>query len=57
MKVTDTKTKKTETVLETTSSSYLVTQTKLTKKGINCTQWFFEEDFNKRFKKIDNETN
>lgn len=50
MEVIDTVTGKKEVVLETTSNSFLVTQTKLTDKGINCTQWFSDKDFTKRFK-------
>jgi hypothetical protein len=49
MKVKDNKTGKDEVVLETTSNSYLVTQTKLTDKGINCSNWFTEAEFKKRF--------
>ena len=65
MKVLDTETKKIETVLNwdktliakqnnVKSVSYLVTQTKLTKDGINCTQYFEESFFNKRFKVQEN---
>lgn len=43
------RTGKTELLIETTVSSFNVTQTKTTNKGIDCTQWFTEEDFNKWF--------
>jgi hypothetical protein len=52
MKVKDKITGKIETVIQTTSNSYLVTQTKLTNKGINCDQWFEEKEFKKRFEEI-----
>lgn len=55
MKVKDNITDKIETVIKTTTNSYLVTQTKLTDKGINCDQWFEEREFIKRFEKIENE--
>jgi len=47
--VTDKTTGKVETVLETTTNSYLVTLSKLTEAGINCSQWFTEKEFNTRF--------
>lgn len=50
MKVKDTKTGKIEVVKERTTNSYLVTQTKLTERGISCDNWFTEKDFNDRFK-------
>ena len=40
MKVKDTITGFIETVIEKTSSSWNITQTKRTIKGINCTNWF-----------------
>ena len=49
MKVIDKKTGKEEEVVDATVNSYNVTQTKLSDKGINCTQWFSEKDFEKRF--------
>lgn len=55
MKYLDTKTKKIETLLDKTSSSFLMTQTKLSNKGINCDHWFSFKDFNERFKKIEND--
>jgi hypothetical protein len=55
MKVKDNITGKIETVIQTTTNSYLVTQTKLTDKGINCDNWFDENTFKKRFEKIENE--
>ncbi len=47
--VIDKQTGKTETVVNQTSNSLEVTQSKLTKEGINCTNWFTKENFNKRF--------
>lgn len=52
MKVKDKITGKIETVLEKTSNSYLVTQTKLTDKGVNCDNWFEEGAFKKRFEEV-----
>ena len=52
MKVKDKETEKIEKVLKKTSNSYLVSQTKLTSKGINCDQWFDEREFKKRFEEI-----
>ena len=48
--ITDQETGKEEKILEVTSNSYLVSQTKTNDKGINCDQWFDEKSFNKRFK-------
>ena len=48
--VIDTKTGKTECIVNKTSNSIEVTQTKLTSAGINCTQWVEEKKFNERFK-------
>lgn len=43
----------TEMVLDKTTNSINITQTKRTDKGINCTQWFFNDGkFQERFKKI-----
>lgn len=53
MKVKDKITGKIETVFEQTSNSYLVTQTKLTERGVNCTNWFEEGTFKKRFEIIE----
>jgi len=53
MKVKDIKTNKTETIIERTSNSFRVTQTKLNKEGINCTNWFTQQEFEKRFKIIE----
>lgn len=52
MKVKDKVTGKIEVVIEKTSNSYNVTQTRLSEKGINCTNWFAEKDFVKRFEII-----
>jgi hypothetical protein len=52
MLVKDKKTGKIETVIETTGTSYLITLTKLSSKGINCTNWFTEDGFVRRFEKI-----
>lgn len=49
MKVLDKHTGKEEVVIKQTYNSYLVTQTKLTERGINCTNWFEYKAFNKRF--------
>ncbi len=46
----DTYTGKVETLLDKTSNSYLMTQTKLTDKGVDCTHWFNQRDFTERFK-------
>lgn len=48
--ILDTKTGFTEIMIERTKSSYLVTQKKRNPEGINCTQWFNEADYKKRFK-------
>jgi hypothetical protein len=53
MQVLDKRFNKKETIIETTVSSFNVTQTKKSEKGINCTQWFTEENFNKIFKFLD----
>lgn len=53
MKVFDTKTGKEETVIQQTANSYLVTQSKLTDRGINCDNWFEEKKFKERFKIIE----
>jgi hypothetical protein len=49
MKVKDKKTNKEEKVIDKTVNSFCVTQGKLSKEGIDCTQWFTEQDFCKRF--------
>ena len=49
MKVIDKRTGKVEKVIDKTDSSFLVTQTKLSKFGINCSQWFHRDRFNKEF--------
>lgn len=51
-KILDTKTGKLEEILQKTSSSILITQTKLSEKGINCTNWYNINDkvFKDRFK-------
>lgn len=51
--VIDLKTGKIERIVDRTSNSYLVTRTKLTPNGINCTNWFTEDDFKKKFKYYD----
>ncbi len=53
MKVKDIKTGKIETVIERTSNSFRVTRTKLTKEGVNCTNWFTQQEFEKSFKIIE----
>lgn len=55
MKVKDKQTGKIEIVINKTTNSYLVTQTKLTNNGISCDNWFTETDFNKRFQILNNE--
>lgn len=52
MQVLDKLTNKIEMILEETSNSYLITQTKRTEKGINCSNWFDSKTFNERFKII-----
>lgn len=47
--VIDMQTGNIETVVNKTSNSFEVTQTKLSAAGINCTQWFEEKEFLKRF--------
>jgi hypothetical protein len=59
MNVRDKETGKTEEVLDRTgsttgSTSFLVTQTKLSEDGINCSQWFPDYKFDKRFEIISN---
>jgi hypothetical protein len=49
MTVKDKKTNKIETIVDKTSNSYLITQSKLTDKGINCSNWFTDRDFKDRF--------
>ena len=49
MNIIDKETGKIEKILRATSNSYLATQTKLTKEGINCDNWFTERDFHNRF--------
>ena len=39
-----------ETILELTKNSMLVTRTKRTKNGINCTNWFSIDFFDRYFK-------
>lgn len=51
-KVIDLETNKTEKVLNETDSSVLVTRSKLSDMGINCTNWFTKIDFDKKFKKV-----
>ncbi len=52
MKVRDKQTIKIETVIDKTINSFCVTRTKLTEEGINCTQWFTQGDFYKKFEEI-----
>lgn len=47
--VKDTDTGMIEKILETTSNSILVTQTKLSIHGINCSNWFIKKDFDNQF--------
>jgi hypothetical protein len=54
MTVKDKTTGKVEVVLDTTTNSYLVTLSKLTEAGINCSQWFTEKEFNTRFEIVKN---
>lgn len=53
MTVLDKETGLIETILDTAttsiSTSYLITQTKQKEDGINCTQWFPDYKFDKRF--------
>jgi hypothetical protein len=49
MKLKDKKTNKTELLIDKTFNSFCVTQSKLGEDGINCTQWFTDFDFFKRF--------
>jgi hypothetical protein len=55
-KVIDTQTMLEETVTEfceaSVESSYLVTQSKITERGINTKQYFTESRYNKRFMQI-----
>lgn len=48
-KVIDT-TGKIEIILSKTINSIEVSQSRLSDKGINCSNWFTKEGFNKRFK-------
>jgi hypothetical protein len=52
MKVKDKQTGKIETVIDKTINSFCVTRTKLTEDGINCTQWFTQGDFYKKFEQV-----
>ena len=52
MKVRDKQTGKIETVIDKTINSFCVTRTKLTEDGINCTQWFTQGDFYKKFEQV-----
>jgi hypothetical protein len=56
MTVKDKITGKVEVVLDTTTNSYLVTLSKLTGAGINCSQWFTEKEFNNRFEIVKNKS-
>lgn len=47
--VKDLDTNKIESVINITTNSILITQTKLTKDGINCSQWFNDKQFEKKF--------
>lgn len=49
MKVIDRNTDKIEEVIERTSNSFLVTRHKTSDAGIDCTNWFDEQGFNKTF--------
>lgn len=52
-KIKDLKTGKDEIVKDKTSNSYLISQTKLTDKGINCDNWYEEIYFtvgNKKYR-------
>jgi hypothetical protein len=49
MKLKDKKTNKSEVLIDKTLNSFCVTQSKLGKDGIDCTQWFADFDFYKRF--------
>ena len=49
MNILDKETGKIEKILNRTSNSYLITQTKLTSDGINCDHWFTERAFLERF--------
>lgn len=49
MKLKDKTTNKIEVLIDKTLNSFCVSQSKLTKEGINCTQWFTEQEFYKRF--------
>ena len=53
-KIKDLETGKIESIINTTSNSVEITQTKLTEHGINCSQWFEYGDkrFNKHFELI-----
>ncbi len=42
----------TETVLEKTFTSLLVSRTKRKAEGINCTNWFTVDDFEEQFKRL-----
>jgi hypothetical protein len=45
MKVKDKRTGKFERIVDKTNNSFCITQAKLSKYGINCTQWFTEQEF------------
>ncbi len=56
MEYVDLETGLTERLLDMTTNSYLLTQTKQTEKGINCANWFTKKNFLSRFQPITQST-
>jgi hypothetical protein len=51
-KVLDLESKIEEQVIQLTSNSFLISQTKRGKEGINCIQWFSLKQYTDKFKEI-----
>lgn len=49
VQVFDTLTFKIECIIDRTSNSILISQSKMSRNGISCNQWFTETDYKKRF--------
>jgi hypothetical protein len=51
----DKKTGKLEVMLECSKNSYLMSQSKLTERGIDTKNWFDEKRFDERFRGLEDE--
>jgi hypothetical protein len=51
----DKKTGKLEVMLERSKNSYLMSQSKLTERGIDTKNWFDEKRFDERFRGLEDE--